>query len=107
MYTFPSSYAKWNYAHVSFHFQGRKQETKQSVMRDMRKWEHVVKTGSANIFIRNMRNIINIGEQCITLLHVTLPVGKNKNYSRSYEFRQIICPLNKHSQNKQHFGKIF
>ena len=25
----------------------------------------------------------------------------------SYEFRQIICPLNKHSQNKQHFGKIF
>ena len=36
-----------------------------------------------------------------------LPVGKNKNYSRSYKFRQIICPLNKHSQNMQHFGKIF
>ena len=36
-----------------------------------------------------------------------LPVRKSRNYSRSYEFRQIICPLNKHSQNKQHFGKIF
>ena len=23
-----------------------------------------------------------------------------KNYSRSYEFRQIICLLNKHSQNR-------
>ena len=36
-----------------------------------------------------------------------LPVGRSKNYSRSYEFRQIICPLNKHRQNKHNFGKIF
>ena len=36
-----------------------------------------------------------------------LPVGKSKNYCCSYEFLQIICPLNKHSQNKQNFGKIF
>ena len=36
-----------------------------------------------------------------------LPVGKSKIYCRSYEFRQIICPLNKHSQNKKTFGKIF
>ena len=34
------------------------------------------------------------------------PVGKSKNYTRYYEFRQIICPLNKHRQNKQKFGKI-
>ena len=33
-----------------------------------------------------------------------LQVGKGKNYSR---FRQIICPLNNHRQNKQNFGKIF
>ena len=36
-----------------------------------------------------------------------LPVGKGKNYSRFHEFRQIICPLTKHRQNKQNFGKIF
>ena len=36
-----------------------------------------------------------------------LPVGKSSNYSRSYEFRQIICPLNKHSQNKQNVGMNF
>ena len=36
-----------------------------------------------------------------------LPVGRSKNYTRSYEFRKIICPLNKHRQNQQHFGKIF
>ena len=53
-----------------------------------------------------MRNIIN-DDQCIQLLHFMLPVGKSKNYCRSYEFRQIICPLNKHSQNKQKFDKIF
>ena len=35
-----------------------------------------------------------------------LPVDKGKNYSRFHEFRQFICPLNKHRQNKQHFGKI-
>ena len=29
------------------------------------------------------------------LLHFMLPVGKSKNYCHSYEFRQIICPLNK------------
>ena len=40
-------------------------------------------------------------------MHFMLPDCKSKNYSRSYEFRQIICPLNKHSQNKQHFDKIF
>ena len=54
-----------------------------------------------------MRNIIYHDEQCIEFLHFMLPVGKRKNYCRSYEFRQIICPLNKHSQNKQNFGKIF
>ena len=54
-----------------------------------------------------MRNIINDGEWCKTLLHFMLPVGRSKNYSPSYEFRQIICPLNKHRQNKQNFGKIF
>ena len=54
-----------------------------------------------------MRNIINHDEQCTKLLHFMLTVGKSKNYCRSYEFRQIICPLNKHSQNKQNFGKIF
>ena len=32
-----------------------------------------------------------------------LPVGKGKNYSHFHEFRQIICPLNKHRQNKQKF----
>ena len=53
-----------------------------------------------------MRNIIIHDEQCIKLLHFMLPVGKSKNYCRSYEFRQIICPLNKHSQNKENFGKI-
>ena len=36
-----------------------------------------------------------------------LPVSKSKNCSRSYEFHQIISPLNKHSQNKQNFGKNF
>ena len=41
------------------------------------------------------------------LLHFTLPVGKSKNYCRSYEFRPIICPFNKDSQSKQNFCKIF
>ena len=36
-----------------------------------------------------------------------LPVSRSKNYSRSYEFHKIICPLNKRRQNKQNFGKIF
>ena len=86
-----------------------------SVKREKRKGEHGVKTEtqSANAFIskilwtRDMRNIINHDDQCIKWLHLMLPVGKSKNYCRSYEFRQIICPLNKHSQNKQTFGKIF
>ena len=63
--------------------------------------------GSKQKVQRNLRNIINHGEWCITLLHVILPVGRRKNYSHSYEFRQIICPFNKHSQNKHDFGKIF
>ena len=54
-----------------------------------------------------MSNIISHGELCITLLHVMLPVGKSKNYSHSYEFRQVICPLNKHRQNKHNFAKGF
>ena len=54
-----------------------------------------------------MRTFINNDEQYTQLLHFMLPVGESKNYCRSYEFRQIICPLNKHSQNKQNFGKIF
>ena len=36
-----------------------------------------------------------------------LPVGRSKNYSHSYEFRQIICPLDKHRRNKLNFEKIF
>ena len=36
-----------------------------------------------------------------------LPVGKDKSYSRFHEFRQIICLLNQHRQNKQNFGTIF
>ena len=54
-----------------------------------------------------MKNIINHDEWCITLLYYMIPVGNGKKYSCSHEFRQIICPLNKHRQNKQHFGKIF
>ena len=54
-----------------------------------------------------MRNIIKHGESRITLLHVMLPVGRRKNYSHSYEFRQIICPLNKHRRIKHYFGKNF
>ena len=53
-----------------------------------------------------MRNIIKHDERCIKLLYFMLPVGKSKNYYRSYEFRQIIGPLNKHSQNKQNVCKI-
>ena len=53
-----------------------------------------------------MRNIVNHDDQCIKLLHFMLPVGKSKNYCRSYEFHKIICPLNKHRQNKQNFCKI-
>ena len=36
-----------------------------------------------------------------------LPVGGSKNYSHYYKFRHIICPLNKHRQNKHPFGMIF
>ena len=32
---------------------------------------------------------------------------KEKTYSHSYAFCQIICPLNKHHRNKHNFGKIF
>ena len=110
---FPSRYVNWNFASISFQFHARKEETKQWVKRDKRKGEHGVKTESANAFTRtilwtrDLRNIINHDEQCIKLLHFMLPVGKSKNYCPSYEFRQIICPLNKHSQKKQNFGKIF
>ena len=41
------------------------------------------------------------------LLLVILPVGRSKNYSYSYESRQIFCTFNKHSRNKHDFGKIF
>ena len=54
-----------------------------------------------------MKNILNHDEWCITLLHYMLPVGLGKNCSRFHEVRQIICPLTKHRQNKQNFGKIF
>ena len=50
-------------------------------------------------------------ENNIWMLHniigFMLPVSKSKNYSRFHEFRQVICPLNKHKQNKQNVGKIF
>ena len=84
--------------------------------RDKKKGEHGVKLESANAFTRpalkilrtrDMRNIISFDEQCMTLLRFMFPVGKSKNYSRSYEFRHLIYPLNKHSQNKQNFGKIY
>ena len=42
-----------------------------------------------------------------TFPHVMLPVGRSVNYSHSYEFRQIICPLTKHRRNKHNFCKIF
>ena len=89
---------------------GNKEETKQSVKRDKRKCEHGVKTESANALTRKIlwtRDIISPDEQCTELLHFMLPVRKSKNYCCSYELRQIICPLNKHSQNKHNFGKIF
>ena len=54
-----------------------------------------------------MWNIFKHDECCITLLHYLLPVGNGKNYTRFHEFRQIICPLNKHCQSKLNFGKIF
>ena len=54
-----------------------------------------------------MRNIISQSEWCITLLHVMLPVDRSKNYAHSFEFRQIVCPFNKHRRNKYNFGKIF
>ena len=52
IYKFPTSYVKYNYVYISFRFQARKQETKQSVQRGKRKREHVVKTESANAFAR-------------------------------------------------------
>ena len=58
--------------------------------------------------LRSMRNIIiNHGEWCITLLHFMLTAGRSKNYSHTFEFRQIIGPLNKHRQNKHNFGLNF
>ena len=106
---FPKSHVKCNYAYISFLFQARKQETKQSAKRDERKGEDEIKTESAIAFTRNKssKNIINNDEWYIRLLHYMLSVGKGKNYSRSNEFCQIICPLNEQSQIKQNFGKIF
>ena len=54
IYKFPTSYVKWNYAYISFHFQARKEETKQSLKRDKGKCEHGVKTESANAFTRKI-----------------------------------------------------
>ena len=54
-----------------------------------------------------MSNIIKHDEWGITSFHYMLPVGKGKTYSRSTEFRQVVCLLNEHRQNKQQFGKIF
>ena len=36
-----------------------------------------------------------------------LRVGRSKNYSHSYEFHQVFCPLNKHRRNKHNFVNIF
>ena len=98
---FPSRYVKWNYASISFHFHARNEETKQPAKRDKRIGEHRCKR------IHQEKSLNKRHDQCIKLLHLMLPFGKSKNYCRSYEFRQIICPLNKHSQNKQIFGKFF
>ena len=43
---FPKSLVKCNYAYISFRFQAKKLETKQSVKLDKRKWEDGVKTES-------------------------------------------------------------
>ena len=61
------------------------------------------------IFNKKLWNIINYCEWCIhvTLLQVMVPDGRRTNYSHSHEFRQIICPSNKHRRNKHNFGKIF
>ena len=81
--------------------------------RDERKGEGVVKTESAiaftrkNLETRSITNIINHDAWYITLLHCMCSVGEGKNHSCSYEFGQIICPLNEQSQIKQNFGKIF
>ena len=72
---------------------------KQSVKRDKRKGKHGVKTEIANAFKKknllatNIRIIISHGEWWITILQVMVPSGISKNYSHSYEFRQIIFPL--------------
>ena len=63
-----------------------------------------VQTHSPGTFFKH--ETLSIDEQCISLLHFMLPVGISKNYCRSYEFRQIICHLNKHSQNKHIFVRF-
>ena len=68
------------------------------------KWNRIHGEKSLN---KNMRNIINHGEWCITSLQYILPAGEGKNFPRSHEFRQIICPLKNQRQNKQTFGKSF
>ena len=75
---------------MSFRFQARKHETKQSVKRDKRNGEHGVKTESANAFTRknlltrNIRNIFNHGEWCIQLLQVVVLGARRTHYFHSY-----------------------
>ena len=101
---------KWNYAYISFHFQAKKGgikviseawQEKRWTWGQNRKCKRIQQETSLN-----MRNIINHDEQCIKLLHFMLPVGKSKNYCRSYEFCQIICPLNNKSK-QANVCKIF
>ena len=89
----------------------RKQSNQWSVTREKVKMgsKQKVPTHSPEKFFEQetWETLSVIDDQCIKLLQFMLPVGNNKNYCRSYEFHQIICPLNKHSQNRQNFGKNF
>ena len=62
----PKNRAKYNYKYIIFGLQVIKQETKQSVRRDERKWGDEVKTESAIVFTRKnlqTRSITNIINQ--------------------------------------------
>ena len=103
---FDSRYVKRNYASISFYFHPITEETKQSVKRDKRKGEHEVKTKCKRIHQGSSLNkrretlsiIMNSASNYCTLYS---QLEKVKTYCRSYDFRQISCPLNKHSPNKQ------
>ena len=49
---FPKPFCEINYAYISFRFEAKMQETKQSVKRDKTKVEVLVRTESAIAFIK-------------------------------------------------------